>query len=198
MFAFYLFKKEKRRRRWQQHLQLKHELKMSNMEREHEKAIRQERESFFIQTTHKLRTPLTLILSPLSELVRQGSGVYSLEDLQKRLSRIQEHALVLQDLTGQLLYMQRIYLGTVKLYLSHLDIVPLIREIAEGFRDLSVINHINLHSFLTRKVVFYGLIWINCEGQSRTCCPMLSNIPLLEVKSIFYYLKVSYKEKHVV
>lgn len=173
LFAFYLFKKEKRRRRrWQQHLQLKHELKMSNMEREHEKAIRQERESFFIQTAHELRTPLTLILSPLSELVRQGSGVYSLEDLQKRLSRIQEHALVLQDLTDQLLYMQRIHLGTVKLYLSHLDIVPLIREIAEGFRDLSVINHINFTLVFDKESCF---LWFDLDKLRRAVSNLLSN-----------------------
>lgn len=71
-YAVHRVRREQRRAK--RELLLKHELHISNMEREQEKQIREERENFFTCVAHELRTPLTLVLSPLQELLHRKTN----------------------------------------------------------------------------------------------------------------------------
>ena len=112
---------------------LKHELFVSNLEREKEKQISRERENFFTNVSHELRTPLTLILSPLQELLQTERLSQA---LQNKLSLVYNNATSLSTLVNQLLYVQKIEAGMVQLHLSKVEIVALVRKVMDSFRQM--------------------------------------------------------------
>lgn len=112
---------------------LRHELELTNVEREKEKQIYQERENFFTNVSHELRTPLTLIISPLQELLQTEQVSPSLHD---KLELMYGNAQSLSTLMNQLLYVQKIEAGMVELHLSETDIITLVQKVVTSFRPL--------------------------------------------------------------
>ena len=104
------------------------------MERNKEVELRKEREAFFTMAAHELRTPLTLILSPLRELL---SKITPAHPFYSRLSVMFKYAEGLHTLTDRLLYIQKAEAGMVKLRLSAVDVLSLMRDVAEGFQPLA-------------------------------------------------------------
>jgi signal transduction histidine kinase/DNA-binding response OmpR family regulator/ligand-binding sensor domain-containing protein len=124
---------------------LKHELVVANLERRKEKQIFQERENFFTNVSHELRTPLTLILSPLQELLNNEK--ISPPVVHEKLRLMYNNAVSLSTLMNQLLYVQKIEAGMVRLRLSQTDIVPLVRKIAASFVPMAGMKKINFRWF---------------------------------------------------
>ena len=112
-YAVHRVRREQRRAK--RELLLKHELHISNMEREQEKQIREERENFFTCVAHELRTPLTLVLSPLQELLHRKTNT---DPDYKALSLMYENGNSLHRLVDDLLSVQKIEAGMMKLCLS--------------------------------------------------------------------------------
>ena len=126
-----------RQKRMEHEMQMKHELLTVSMEREKERQIRVERENFFTGVAHELRTPLTLILAPLQELMKQCNP---LDDFYKKLQVMYKNAASLHTLVDQLLYVQKIEAGMVRLQLSETDLVQLVCNVSEPFRQMAEIK----------------------------------------------------------
>lgn len=136
--VYYLMRRVKKEQiRLTQEERLKHELFVSNLEREKEKQISRERENFFTNVSHELRTPLTLILSPLQELLQTERLS---QTLQNKLSLVYNNATSLSTLVNQLLYVQKIEAGMVQLHLSKVDIVALVRKVMASFLQMAEIK----------------------------------------------------------
>jgi signal transduction histidine kinase len=86
----------------QQSLQQKHELETMA-------AVEMARTAFFSNVSHEFRTPLTLLLNPLEEMLEQ-TGRFSTADTQK-LQMVHRNALRLQKLVNTLLDLSRIEAG---------------------------------------------------------------------------------------
>jgi signal transduction histidine kinase/DNA-binding response OmpR family regulator len=96
---------------------------------------------FFANISHEFRTPLTLILSPLEQLL---SG--SLEgDLQKYYRLIYRNALRLLELVNQLLDLSKIESGKMKMQVSHADLGHFVLSIVQSFESLAAKRQITLH-----------------------------------------------------
>lgn len=118
---FYRFRKQQRRMKYE--MQLRHELEIAHIEREKEKQIKEERELFFTNSAHELRTPLTLILGPLQEILDFSSLP---ETIRAKSALAMRNAQSLLSLANQLLYIQKIEAGMVKLTLSEVDLKELL------------------------------------------------------------------------
>ena len=114
-----------RQARFRRMIELKHEVLVTRLERDKEKQLRVERENFFTNTAHELRTPLTLIISPLHEIISKLSPAH---ELFPTLNLIYQNSSALHDLTDQLLYIQKMEAGMVRLQLSETDVVSLVSE----------------------------------------------------------------------
>lgn len=135
---YYLIRRVRREQaRLRQEERLKHELFVSNLEREKEKQINRERGNFFTNVSHELRTPLTLILSPLQELLQTERLSETLHD---KLSLVYNNATSLSTLVNQLLYVQKIEAGMVQLHLSKVEIVALVEHVMSSFRHMAEIK----------------------------------------------------------
>ena len=139
------------------------------MERNKEVELRKEREAFFTMAVHELRTPLTLILSPLRELL---SKITPAHPFYSRLSVMFKYAEGLHTLTDRLLYIQKAEAGMVKLRLSAVDVLSLMRDVAEGFQPLAAERRITYEWVQGAE---YITIWADREKLSSVIQNLISN-----------------------
>lgn len=158
-----------RQHRLEREMQMKHELLTMSMEREKEKQIRVERENFFTGAAHELRTPLTLILSPLQELLQQTKPT---EPLYGKLLTMYKNGSSLHTLVDHLLYVQKIEAGMVKLQLSEVDVVCLVKEVCASFTQIAGLKGFRFDVHLPGEAY---LLWVDAEKIASAVRNLLSN-----------------------
>lgn len=124
---------------------------------------------FFTNVSHEFRTPLTLILTPLENLLNNIQG-----DLQMRnqLSMIHRNARRLLNLVTQLLDFKKLEVEETEFRPEKGDIIQFVREIAHTFSDLSERKHITF-TFATEVASRFSLF--DHEKLSRIMYNLLSN-----------------------
>ncbi len=90
---------------------------------------------FFTNVSHELRTPLTLILGGIDEIARKtpegDRNEYSVNMVRKNAKRM-------LTLVNQLLDTRAIADGKMKLNVSRFDVVKLVQDVYDDFKDMSV------------------------------------------------------------
>jgi len=89
---------------------------------------------FFANISHEFRTPLTLILSPLEELIINNSLGGKVRE---RLNAIRRNGLRLLDLVNQLLDLSKLDSGKLKLELAEADMIKTLRLTFSSFISLA-------------------------------------------------------------
>ncbi len=89
--------------------------------------------TFFSSVSHEFRTPLTLILGPVSELLGRASGVD--EQARQELELVQRNGLRLAKLVNTLLDFSRIHAGRMQAHFEPADLPALTAELASVFRS---------------------------------------------------------------
>ncbi len=96
---------------------------------------------FFTNISHELRTPLTLILGGIEDIKHRmpdGSpDEYSVNLVYKNSKRM-------MTLVNQLLDIRRIARGKIQLNISRIDIVQIVKQVYDDFKDMSVERHIEM------------------------------------------------------
>ena len=105
---------------------LKASILQERIRRENEEKLHQMKLQFFTNISHEFRTPLTLILSPLSMVKKKISGQ---SDLQESVTLIENNANRLLRLVNQILDIRKIELGKFVLQLQSIDIIALSQEV---------------------------------------------------------------------
>ncbi len=90
---------------------------------------------FFSNISHEFRTPLTLMLSPLEELLNQKKNNFSESDKQN-IETTHRNAMRLLKLVNTLLDFSRIESGRQEAMFSLVDIVALTKNLAANFRSV--------------------------------------------------------------
>lgn len=104
---------------------LKYKIKVASLEREKENELHEKRLSFFTNISHEFRTPLTLIINPVKELLyRDDKGVDT-----SNLNIVYRNAKRLLSLVDQLLLFRKADAQADKLKAENLDIVELCKEV---------------------------------------------------------------------
>lgn len=134
LFIVYRTKKHHRTKLERQRLQLK---------REQEVTLNEMKLRFFTNISHDLRTPLTLILTPLQTIL---NGALE-EELRKRLSTVNKNAEQLLQLINTLLDFRKLDVGAEILRLQTGDLVRFIRELCLPFQVYATDRHMNFTFF---------------------------------------------------
>lgn len=116
-----------------------HQLKLERMEREKVNSINQMKMDFFTNVSHEFRTPLTLILAPLEEIMNKPVTDKS---LRRHHELMLLNAKRLYHLVDQLFEFKKTELGTKKLKVNRADMVSFIHEVYSSFITLSAKNKI--------------------------------------------------------
>lgn len=115
--------------------------KVLNIEGERKRAqeleeLDQAKTLFFSNISHEFRTPLTLILGPIEEILNRSYS--ELTPMEKnKLTTIHNNALRLLRLVNSLLDFSRIETGRQKVQFSQVDIIGLTQNLASNFRSLA-------------------------------------------------------------
>ncbi len=99
---------------------------------------------FFTNISHDLRTPLTLILSPVESMLKEDRNEKDI----RRLTTVKTNATILMGLVNQLLDFRKNEMVGLKYHPSEGDIVATVKDVTDSFADIADRRHISL-SFST-------------------------------------------------
>ena len=123
---------------------------------------------FFTNITHELKTPLTLISSPVDELLTKELD----PSTKKRLSLVKRNTDRLKNLVNQILDIRKIEAGGEKLSIQKYDIVKFCNQIKSQFTEEAIKRNIFLQ-FSTEPESL--IIWFDLEKVEKILINMLSN-----------------------
>lgn len=109
---------------------LKYDIKLAHITAEQEKELNEKKLSFFTNISHEYRTPLTLIINPLKEILAEHGNK---NDDSNALKVVYRNAKRLLSLTDQLLLFRKADSGGDKLTIVKLNIVDLCRDVTLYF-----------------------------------------------------------------
>jgi signal transduction histidine kinase/ligand-binding sensor domain-containing protein/DNA-binding response OmpR family regulator len=128
-------------------LKLKNDVRIAVLEKEHAEEIVSTKQNFFTSISHELRTPISLIIPPLQEIIKRGN----LDDHDKALIGIAEkNSQRLLRLINQVLEYRKLEHENQSLTISLFDIVSFSHELYSLFSDKAARNNIDftIHSAL--------------------------------------------------
>jgi signal transduction histidine kinase/ligand-binding sensor domain-containing protein/DNA-binding response OmpR family regulator len=134
--TWYAYRVYRNRRR------LRNELQLIKLEKQHSEELYQAKIRFFTNISHEFRTPLSLIIPPLQEMLKGNTGRANQEKLLKLANR---NAQRLYKLVNQLLDFRKIEAEKLELAASPIELVSFCREIFNSFDDLAVRNEIDYY-----------------------------------------------------
>lgn len=139
-------------------LRLRHTMIIEQKEAEKLKAIDKMKDRFFSNITHELRTPLSLILSPV-ELYLQQPG--QLKDPRQLFQSIYKNADYLLSLINQLLDISKLDAGSMAISLSEGYFGNYIDDLVKEFAEAAESNglHLDFESNVTGKYLFDSGHW---------------------------------------
>ncbi|MEM9983786.1 MAG: two-component regulator propeller domain-containing protein [Bacteroidota bacterium] len=111
---------------------LQNQLRVTELEREQEAEIYNLRLWFFTGISHEFRTPLTLIMSPLSELINRHQLAPA---VRQKLQLIHRSSQRLLRLVNQILNLRRLKSGELSLNVAEQDLVSFAKDIFFSFYD---------------------------------------------------------------
>ena len=133
------------------------------------KLVNQLRLRFFTNISHEFRTPLTLIIDPLEQLMK---NMKTDANTQNTLNIINRNAQRLLHLINQLLYFRRIETGKLKLNVSKGNLQVFLHGIFESFKDLAEHQKIN-YRFIETEI--NEETWFDAEKVENVFYNLLSN-----------------------
>ncbi|MEP6952370.1 MAG: ATP-binding protein [Ginsengibacter sp.] len=124
-------------------LRLKHKMILEQKEAEKLRAIDKMKEKFFTNITHELRTPLSLIVSPVELYLKHPE---QLNDTPRLLEGIYKNAGYLLDLINHLLDISKLDAGKMNISLSKGNFGNYIGDLVKTFDDGAEKKQIKLHT----------------------------------------------------
>jgi signal transduction histidine kinase/AraC-like DNA-binding protein len=121
-------------------LKIRHQMEMNKLRTEKLEEIDRVKSRFFANISHEFRTPLTLILSPVRQML---SGEFSgnFKEQYKMIIRSGERLL---HLINQLLDLSKLESGKMKLQPTNIDIVRFTNSLCQAFDSLAIRRQIHL------------------------------------------------------
>jgi len=126
-----------------QHAKLEAERKIANEREEARRVHRLDlmKIKFFTNISHEFRTPLTLILSPIENMIKSEQN----PDQQQHLVMIKRNGKRLLNLVNQLLDFRKMEYNELRLSLAKGDLVQFIKDVFQSFTDIASQKQIQYH-----------------------------------------------------
>lgn len=121
-------------------LKLKNDVKIAVIEKEHAEEIVSTKQNFFTSISHELRTPISLIVPPIQEILKRGK----LDEEDRALISIAEkNSQRLLRLINQILDYRKLEHENQSLTISWFDTIPFCQELYALFTDKAARNEID-------------------------------------------------------
>ncbi len=130
-------------------LRLHDQLELEKLEAERLKQLDQVKSDFFSNVTHEFRTPLTLILGHLDQVIPNIGD----DQAKQELIVVKRNAKLLEKLINQLLDIAKIEADRMDLDLRRGNLVPFIAEIRKSFKSLAERKGVGLKYEATEETI---------------------------------------------
>lgn len=148
---------------------LRNRLLVEKNQRKQERQLVQDKLSFFTEVSHEFRTPLTLMIGPLEEIL---SSEGTATPLGKKLKMVYKNSFKLLNLINKLLDYRKIENGNLLLNVNESDIVAFVNEIFIGFRELADRRKIEFEFYTQEPEI---ITWFDQEKLEMVLTNVLSN-----------------------
>jgi signal transduction histidine kinase/ligand-binding sensor domain-containing protein/DNA-binding response OmpR family regulator len=148
---------------------LKAQLEFESISHLKDQELAQKKLSFFINMSHEIKTPLTLIMGPIERLIKMNEGN---NKIQHQLSLIQNNSERLVKLINQLLDIRKFDSGNIHLEASGGDMVSFLKEITLAFSGLAISKNIDLNFKSDAKEI---PAWFDRDKLEKVIYNLLSN-----------------------
>ena len=148
---------------------LRSRLQLEKLHRQKEAEINEMRLWFFTYISHEFRTPLTLILSPLSEIISNNSLS---ANIRKKLMLTYRNSRRLMRLVNQIMSFRMIESGKLQLKVNQLNLVAYCKDIYSSFSNLAEERMIS-YEFKTPDEPL--MVWVDPEKLELILYNLLSN-----------------------
>ncbi len=125
--------------------------------------------NFFTNISHEFRTPLTLILGPLEELLDKTKNQFSVSS---GLLLIQKNVIRLMKLMDQILDFRKIEIGRMKLQVTENNLVTFVTDIVQPYKSIAHKRGIDLRLFVNET---YLPAWFDVNLLDKVIFNLLSN-----------------------
>jgi signal transduction histidine kinase/ligand-binding sensor domain-containing protein/DNA-binding response OmpR family regulator len=159
LFNFYSKKTER----------LKNELKYESISHIKDQELAQKQLSFFVNISHEIKTPLTMIMAPLERMIEMN---ISNNKVQNQLMLMHRNGERLIRLINQLLDKKKLESGQMHLQASETNIVSFIQEILLAFDGLAKLKNIDLKLKTKQPDI---KIWFDNDKLEKVLYNLLSN-----------------------
>lgn len=136
--------------------------------RQHQKEMNEEKIKLFINLSHEIRSPMTLIVSPLENLLQRSYDV----DTMKMLCLMRKNVDRIMNLLNQLLDMRKIEKGQLHIHCVETDMVKYVKELISLFTYQAQKRNINLYFDYEQESL---LAWIDPDNFDKVLMNLLSN-----------------------
>jgi signal transduction histidine kinase/DNA-binding response OmpR family regulator len=170
--------------REQERLKIEQRIAQERREAEQQHQFDEQKIKFLTNLSHEFRTPISLIMGPVEQLLQQESDKKKFE----RLNMVRRNSRRLLNLVNQLLDFRNIQSEELTLNLKEGDFVAFSRDVADSFRDLAERRQIN---FVFRSCLKYYFTRFDHDKVERTLFNLLSNAFKFTLKGGEVMLKIS-------
>ncbi|GAA4455226.1 two-component regulator propeller domain-containing protein [Nibrella saemangeumensis] len=148
---------------------LKADLRIVQIEKEKEHALNEAKINFFTNISHEFRTPLTLIMSPVAEIL---DDLTLNGKLREKMVLVESNAKRMLNLINQLLDFRKSEHGLLKLKRVHSDFVAFSKEVFLSFQPIARNKNI---SYLFQTELEEAPIDFDRDQMEIVLCNLLSN-----------------------
>lgn len=139
--------------------------------RQQEEALNEKKFQFFTNISHEFRTPLTLIINPLEDIIKDDSLKLP-ERIKAKHNTIHKNTDRLYRLVNELLDFRKLELDKVKIRAKEINLVAFTKNIIAHFKEEALNRNIQL---LVDAEVFHLLVWADESMLEKIIFNILSN-----------------------
>ena len=125
--------------------------------------------AFFTNISHEFRTPLTLILAPLEELL---ANTKNQPNQKQNLNLIHKNVFRLLRLINQLMDFRKIEVDKMRLRASEQDIIPFVTELMQSYKSIAHKRNIDLRLITNERNLS---VWFDVNMLDKVLFNLLSN-----------------------
>ena len=139
LLAWWLFVFVRNRQRYRK------EISLIEQQKQQEAEMNEMKTRFFTNVSHDLRTPLTLIIAPIDELIKRFTGKKAEDNTLFMLTTVKRNADRLLALVNQILDVRKTSWGEESLYMQTCNITQLVNDTAQSFSSVAQQRGIRLN-----------------------------------------------------
>ncbi len=149
----------------------KNELMMEHFEQEKMNELVQMKLQFFTNISHEFRTPLTLIQSPLENLIDKNDEIDKTYRL-RTYSLMMKNINILNRLINQLMEFRKLERGKMPLAVTRGNLIELVKEVFDAFNEIAESKNIR---FELKNVYSSVELWYDYDKMEKVLFNLLSN-----------------------